>query len=148
MFGLFKKKEITEEEAQKRIEEMEAEIKGALAKKQEKEEREKRLMVNEIKRLLGEADDDILESIFNQAAYVYLVCGIDGRMSSLYGKPTLSFTEINLFSSTVKYMFDLYLDWKKEYNIFLNKCIMEAIKQIRKERENKNESTENETSGS
>lgn len=111
---------------------MKAEIKKSLKKKKEKEEHEKILIVKEIKRLLCEADDDILEAVFNQSAYNYLIYGIDNTMSSLYNKPTLSCYNENLFSTTIKYMFDLYLDWKKEYNVFLNGCIMEAIKQIRK----------------
>lgn len=147
MFGLFKKKEMTEEEALKKIDEMKAAIKKSKQENQKKEQHERNLVINEIKRLLCETDDDILDAVFNQAAYIYLVNGLDDKMSLLYKKPILGFSEQNLFSSTIKYMFDLYLNWKKEYNIFLNKCVMEAIRQIRKERKkNKDELSEDKVS--
>ena len=148
MFGLFKKKEMTEEEAQEKIEKIKAEINAALKDKREKEERYRKAVIDEIKRLLNEADDDIIDAVFNCAAYNYLFCGLNNKMSLLYNKPTLGVCDSNLFTSSMKYMFDLYLNWRNEYDIFLNNCIMKAIKEIRKERKTKNEPTKEETSSS
>lgn len=133
MFGLFKKKEITEEEVQKKIEELKEKKKEF----EEREEKKETFIVNHLKNILSEADDEVLNRMFDIAAYMYIISVSDYTMRRVNeDRPSLSFSESNLFSSTMKNMFDRYLNWKNNFDCKLNNCLMKAIKQIKADRKN------------